>query len=342
MKDLFVARKNKYRLVCWFFVLLGLSQTVSAIDVAQYPLLKTAQDQLIEEGFSAEELKQLFAQVEYKQNIIDAMTRPAEKSMNWTDYRGLFIKPERIDQGLEFWDRYAEEIQRAAKTYGVAEHVIVAIIGVESRFGRYRGKHAVFESLATLVAGYPRRSKFFASELRAFLLLCREQGLNPLSIKGSYAGAVGYPQFISSSYRAYGVDFSGDGRVDLINDPVDAIGSVANYFSRHGWRDGEPVTGEFLNYSTVLLNNTTSGLKVDRSVADIENTGAKLAGMLNPNLRVGVVSLNGRDGPVVRLAHHNFYVITKYNRSTMYAMAVHELGQAINQAKAGRDSTLNQ
>ncbi|MDG2087967.1 MAG: lytic murein transglycosylase B [Arenicellaceae bacterium] len=309
-----------------------ISLTTEAMEMRDYPELLTLAEQMIDQGYDRSELQRLFGAVEFKQSIIDAMTKPAEKSMTWKDYRGLFIKPERIQQGLEFWETYQQELAKASTQYGVAEEVVVAIIGVESRFGQYRGKYGVFESLATLVSGYPRRSAFFAGELKAFLQLCNEQGFNPLEVKGSYAGAVGYPQFIATSYRAYAVDFNADDRVDLINDPVDAIGSVANYFDRHDWQAGEPVISELSNYSDELLKSTTTKLNVDRTVADIERTGAKLVDILAPDLKVGVVALDRDTAPVVRVAHHNFYVITKYNRSTMYAMAVYELSQAIKAA----------
>ena len=144
----------------------------------------------------------------------------------------------RVADGVKFWQKYRTALERAEHEYGVPPEMIVAIIGVESRFGEHRGAHRVIDSLVTLVVGFPRRSKFFSNELQEFLVLCREQNFTPGDISGSYAGAMGYPQFISSSYRAYAVDFNGDGKTDLINDPVDAIGSVANYFSRHGWRHG--------------------------------------------------------------------------------------------------------
>ena len=314
------------------FLSLLFSTSADSLELQNYPALLILTEELQADGFEPTVLQRLFGAIEFQQIIIDAMTNPAEKSMTWNKYRGLFIKPERIQQGVDFWHAHQADLSKAALEYGVAQEVIVAIIGVESRFGEYRGKHGVFESLATLVAGYPRRSAFFGDELKAFLLLCREQGFNPLAVKGSYAGAVGYPQFIATSYRAYAVDFNGDGRTDIINDPVDAIGSVANYFKKHGWRVDEPVTSEFSSYSQALLEAPTVKLATDRTVAEIEKTGAKLVDLLEPGLKVGVVSHEGNNGPVVRLAHHNFYVITKYNRSTMYAMAVHELSQAIKVA----------
>jgi len=322
------------RLVAGMAVLTSLLLSISAeaIEMQDHPELLTLAEELMEQGFDRAELQRLFAAVEFKQSIIDAMTKPAEKSMTWKDYRGLFIKPERIQQGIDFWQTYQKELAKASVDYGVAEEVIVAIIGVESRFGQYRGKHGVFESLATLVSGYPRRSAFFAGELKAFLQLCQEQGFDPLEVKGSYAGAVGYPQFIATSYRAYAVDFNADDRIDLINDPVDSIGSVANYFNHHRWQAGQPVITDFASYSAELLNSPSAKLNTDRTVADIENTGAKLMDALAQDLKVGVVALDANTAPVVRVAHHNFYVITKYNRSTMYAMAVHELSQEIKAA----------
>ncbi|MFU8815961.1 MAG: lytic murein transglycosylase B, partial [Pseudomonadales bacterium] len=194
-----------------------------------------------EHGFAADELMELFAQGERKQNILDAIARPAERVLKWHEYREIFLGEPRISQGVEFWNEHEEVLAEAERVFGVAAEYVVAIIGVETRYGRVMGSHRVLDALLTLGFDYPPRADFFRRELTQFLLLTREEGRNPVELMGSYAGAMGYGQFISSSYRAYAVDFDGDGLRDIWANTHDAIGSVANYFARHGWRAGEPV-----------------------------------------------------------------------------------------------------
>ncbi|MEM6708301.1 MAG: lytic murein transglycosylase B, partial [Pseudomonadota bacterium] len=194
-----------------------------------------------EHGFDRAALLETLANARKQQSILDAISRPAEKTLSWHEYRPIFVKDSSITQGLEFWREHADALARAEATYGVPAEYIVAIIGVETRWGRILGRYRVLDALATLAFDYPPRSKFFRKELIEFLLLAREEGRDPASLKGSYAGAMGYGQFIPSSYRAYAVDFDGDGERDIWSNPVDAIGSVANYFKQHGWKGAAPV-----------------------------------------------------------------------------------------------------
>lgn len=191
--------------------------------------------------FDKNVLSQTFAKVEVKDSILKAISRPAEKSKPWYDYRKIFITDKRINGGVKFWQQHAEALQAAEQKYGVPVEVIIAILGVETRYGGNVGGYRVVDALSTLAFRYPPRSPFFRSELEHFLLLTREEKMSLLDPVGSYAGAMGLGQFMPSSYREYAVDFDGDGKRDIWTNPVDAIGSIANYLKRHGWIAGESI-----------------------------------------------------------------------------------------------------
>lgn len=291
-------------------------------------------------GFKQDELKKLFAKVEFKQKIIDAITRPAE-SKPWYEYRPIFVTRTRITEGVEFWKKHRKELERAQQEYGVPPEIIVAIIGVETRYGKHKGGHRVMDSLSTLAFGYPKRAKFFRSELEQYLLLAREENLDPLSIKGSYAGAMGKAQFISSSYRNYAVDFDGDGKRDLWNNTSDAIGSVANYFKRHKWQPGGPITTPAIVGSNHIKVLVEKGYKPHSTVADLRKRGVTPKTKVNPNEMGALIELENVAGREYWLGLNNFYVITRYNHSPLYAMAVYQLGQAIlNEDSIKNDLTL--
>jgi len=263
-----------------------------------------------------------------KQSIINAMNRPAEKVKSWADYRNIFIQERRIDQGVKFWAENQDSLARASKKYNVAPEVIVAIIGVETSYGRNKGSYRVIDALSTLAFDYPKRSAFFTKQLENFLLLAREQNQDPLALMGSYAGAMGYGQFIPSSYRSYAVDFDGDGFSDIWNNTTDAIGSVANYFSRHGWKIGGEVVvrAHFDQDSDLSLANK---LKLDKNISDLGLLGFSPLQSLPAEAKALPILLKGSNGNEFWLGLHNFYVITRYNHSHLYAMAVHELSQLI-------------
>jgi|TARA_B110000459_G_scaffold80801_1_gene90833 membrane-bound lytic murein transglycosylase B len=273
-------------------------------------------------------VKSLLQNASKQQSIIDAMTRPAEKVKTWEQYRKIFIQERRIDQGVKFWLENFNTLARASKEYNVAPEVIVAIIGVETSYGRNKGNYRVIDALATLSFDYPKRSVFFTKQLENFLLLCVEQNQDPLTLKGSYAGAMGYGQFIPSSYRSYAVDFDGDGFSDIWNNKTDAIGSVANYFSRHGWKVGEEVivpASFSKDYDSSLVNK----LKLNKTIGELGVLGFSPAQILPTEFKALPVLLKGMNGEEFWLGLHNFYVITRYNHSHLYAMAVHELSQLI-------------
>jgi len=245
----------------------------------------------------------------------------------------LVIKQKRIDAGRAFMQTHAQTLAKAEETFGVPASIIAAIIGVETFYGKITGKHGVLESVATLAFDYPPRSKFFKSELTQFLILSQEENWDALAIKGSYAGAVGWPQFISSSYRAYAIDFDGDGRRDLFNSIDDVIGSVANYLNEHGWRTGQPIAEPLLvsakqRKSVQALQRKS--LKPAVAPKTLKNLGFNVAG----KKPVSVMNLQGKGGEEAWVGYTNFYVITRYNHSSMYALAVYQLSQLLDDQSA--------
>lgn len=296
-------------------------------------------DRMVEKhGFDGQWVRQILSEAERKQSILDAMSRPAESVMTWGRYRKIFIQESRINQGVKFWNEHREALERAEKTFGVPAWMIVGIIGVETRYGSNKGSYRVVDALATLGFDYPRRSEFFLGQLEQYLLMVREQHFDPFELKGSYAGAMGYGQFIPSSYRAYAVDFDGDGQVDIVNNPVDAIGSVANYFKKHGWKYGEPVVSSVVLAEDYDDSVFDKDLKPKRTVAQLEKAGisadhTKVA----PEMKATAMRLDGDEGDEYWMGLENFYVITRYNHSAMYAMAAYQLSQMIA-ARVGAES----
>lgn len=282
-------------------------------------------------GFNPAQLQVLFDRVQTRPDIIAAMTRPAE-AKPWYDYRAIFINARRIQGGVEFWRTHAATLARAGQVYGVPPEIVVAIIGVETQYGGNMGKHRVLEALATLAFDYPRRADFFRKELEAYLLLTRAEGVDPLVPRGSYAGAMGWGQFMPTSYQAYAVDFDGDGHRDLWQNPRDAIGSVANYFRNHGWRPGEPVAVPARVSGSAYPASISRRLNPPMdSVASLQARGVAPLTPVDGARAALLLELQGREGPEYWLAFHNFYVITRYNRSQLYAMAVYQLGREIRE-----------
>jgi len=284
-------------------------------------------------GFAGEQLVSLFRDVERKQSILDAISRPAEKVKTWAEYRPIFITDRRINQGVEFWKQHEAALARAEQEYGVPAQVIVAIIGVETSYGSNTGSYRVIDALSTLGFDYPPRAEFFRKELKQFLLLAREQQVDPLTLKGSYAGAMGMPQFMPSSFRAYAVDFDGDGHINIWNDPDDAIGSVASYFKRHGWVTGEAVVSTAQISGEQAEEGLTQGLDPVKTVGELRAMGWSSHEAVRDDVPVTAFRLEGEAGPEYWLGLPNFYVITRYNRSAMYAMAVHQLSDLLVQAR---------
>lgn len=288
-------------------------------------------DELVAEGLPEAWLIETFNQANYSQGVLDAMEGAAERRLSWHEYREIFMTDQRIEEGAAFIQEHADTLARAEEVYGVPREVITAIIGVETYYGRHKGRHRVLDSLATLAFHHPVRGDFFRGELAAFLQIAHEQGVEPTALYGSYAGAMGYPQFIPTSYQAYAVDFDDDGIRDLWENPVDAIGSVANYFAVHGWqRDGtiyHEASGPTSPPETLNFNQTRSPAV---TVADVVEAGIEPEVALEPTLPAVPLMLEFADGSIrYRLGEYNFYVITRYNHSHLYAMAVAELSEAI-------------
>jgi membrane-bound lytic murein transglycosylase B len=279
--------------------------------------------------FDHGELEQMLAEAQIETQILEAMSRPAERVMSWADYRKIFVTKERIERGADFWGEHAATIERIADEYGVAPEIIVAILGVETYFGQRTGRYRVLDALATLAFAYPPRASFFASELESFLLLAREEAVDPASALGSYAGAMGAGQFIPSSYRAYAVDGDGDGRRDLWSSWDDVFGSVANYFARHGWRAGELVVDQATLGPGVQEPAPANSLDLNETVGSLVQRGYRFPTAQPESTPVSIFKLD--EGPAAEywVGYHNFRVITRYNRSAMYALAVYQLSQAI-------------
>ena len=263
-------------------------------------------------------------------SVLDAVRRPAERKP-WYEYRKIFITEKRIARGAEFWRRHENSLTRAAQRFGVPPEIIVAIIGVESFYGVHRGRIRVLDALATLGFRYPRRSAFFLSELEAFVLLSDEERLDARSVKGSYAGAMGIAQFISSSYRNYALDFDGDGLRDLMQSPEDAIGSIANYLSMHGWLPGAAIAVRAEVEGNAFRAVVEQGMKPHASLASIRATGVRFATYAAEEEQGALLEFEVTNGREYWVGLTNFYVITRYNHSRLYALAVFQLAQRIRE-----------
>jgi len=282
-------------------------------------------------GFNTARLQAVFNRAYAQPSIIAAMSRPAE-AKPWSAYRPIFINPKRIQGGAAFWRANETALARAERVYGVPPEIVVAIIGVETQYGGNMGKYRVLEALSTLAFNYPRRADYFRKELENFLLLTRAEGIDPLAPRGSYAGAMGYGQFMPSSFRSFAVDFDGDGHRDLWRNPRDAIGSVANYFNKHGWRSGEPVAAPARVSGAAYPDLVSRKLSQPKySVVSLRARGVIPEASVRDAQAAMLLEFQGQDGPEYWLGFDNFYVITRYNHSQLYAMAVYQLGQEIRE-----------
>ena len=308
-----------------------LMATATAADFSDKKEVKTFITEMVKKHqFDKNVLETLFTEAKLYDSILEAIARPAE-GKPWYQYRPIFVTKKRTQGGINFWKENADALMRAEQKYGVPREIIVAIIGVETRYGKHAGNYPVFDSLATLAFGYPPRAKFFKSELEHFLLMTREEKINPKDLLGSYAGAMGMPQFISSSFRRYAIDFDGDGKRDLWNNPTDAIGSVANYFRKHHWKPGQPITHQVQVHGVRHNKLISKKLKPIHTQQELLNNGVILPGYVAENLKGRLLKLKKPGKPEYWIAWNNFYVITRYNHSALYSMAVYQLSQKIKQ-----------
>lgn len=279
-----------------------------------------------------------FEEVEFQEDVLERISRPYE-GKPWYEYWPLFVTDQRAKEGAVFWNQNATVLDRAEASYGISPEILIAILGVETRYGKQTGNYRVLDALATLAFGYPKRASFFRKELENFLLLLQEEKWNPLLVNGSYAGAVGQPQFMPSSYRKFAVDFDGDGKRDLLNNPADVIGSVASYFKAHGWKSGEPIA------TPAHLKTKEANAFVQKDLLAPKYTLTELIQKgVQPNAfgipesqKVALLELEETNAKDHWLGFHNFYVITRYNHSVHYAMAVYQLSQKISRAYYQKD-----
>ncbi len=289
------------------------------------------QEMVQKHKFREAALRKVFAKVEHNPAVISAISTPLT-ARPWHEFRSRYVDEARISGGIKFWRENAAALARARGKFGVPEEIIVATIGVETTYGKYTGNHGVLEALATLAFNYPPRSALFRSELEHYLLLAREARVDAGSIKGSYAGAIGIPQFLPSSYRRYAVDFDGDGRRDLVKSTADAIGSVANYYKSHGWRAGAAIavpTEVDPRGADALVG---MGIKPRIKVGDLKQLGVTPGGPVDDAAAAAVFAVQAASGRRYWLGLNNFHVITRYNPSVNYALAVHELAQELRAA----------
>lgn len=307
-------------------------------DFANNPNAQQFIDRMVNKhGFDRQQLQEILSQAKRLDSVLRLMDNqapttsvkpPSGPNGAWLRYRKKFITPDNVQNGVVFWNQYEDALNRAWQVYGVPPEIIVGIIGVETRWGRVMGKTRILDALATLSFNYPRRAEYFSGELETFLLMARDEQDDPLNLKGSFAGAIGYGQFMPSSYKQYAVDFSGDGHINLW-DPVDAIGSVANYFKAHGWVKGDQVA--------VMANGQAPGLpngfKTKYSISQLAAAGLTPQQPLGNHQQASLLRLDVGTGYQYWYGLPNFYTITRYNHSTHYAMAVWQLGQAVALAR---------
>lgn len=300
-----------------------------AIDVERKDVSEFIDSMVANHDYDRATLVAALADAQSQQNILDAISRPAERTKTWQEYRAIFLTEQRISAGVDFWRENEASLKRISNETGVPCDILVGIIGVETYFGRITGKYRVIDALTTLAFDYPPRSSFFRRELEQFLLLVREEDMNVTDATGSYAGAMGRPQFMPSSYRAYAVDSSTDGKRDIWADWEDVIGSVANYFVAHGWKSNDQVVAEAKLSKPWKGKPPKNLLSPEETVQSLSSKGVMFATELPDDHKTQLIRLDGAQGDEYWVGFHNFFVITRYNRSVMYALAAHQLGREI-------------
>jgi len=310
---------------------------VAVADYSQHPEVGSFIERMVNEHkFDRQQVKNWMSQARHQKSIVDAMSRPAEKVKTWYDYRKIFITDLRIERGVEFWQENYQTLKDVSEEYGVDPAIIVSIIGVETNYGRNTGDHRVVDALSTLAFDFytynvkrESRKKFFTTQLEHLFLLAREQNQDPMSLKGSYAGAMGWGQFMPNSYRNYAVDYDDDGLADIWTNPADVIASVANYFVEHGWKRGQPVATRTLVMGKPDSSELNKLHLPKLSIAELEVKGYKPVASFDKSYKALPILLTGKYGDEYWLGLHNFYVIGRYNPRIKYAMAVYQLSTSI-------------
>jgi peptidoglycan lytic transglycosylase B len=300
-------------------------------DLQRPEIIEFVNEVVSRDGLNRKDVRALLKEAQPQPKIIEIMNRPIEKVAPWWEYRDHFMSAERISEGTGFWLDHKISLEQISAQYQVPCEYLVAILGVETRYGRQTGRYRVLDALATLAFDYPPRHSYFREELEQFLLLAKEDQLDPLTATGSYAGAMGAPQFMPSSYRRYAVDVHTDRRRDLWGDWDDILASVANYLHQYGWVAGGPVLAETRLEPDPSFQIEPHNLELNQTVESLAAHGVKVEMSVPADTPVVLISAEQRDGPAYRVGFHNFYVLTRYNASARYAMAVHELAQAIAQ-----------
>ncbi len=331
------------RIILIFSIFFSINVEANRLPSTNFKSVQEFINRMVKEhNFSRKELVTIFSQVSLRVPAIKDTTKEIKKQkkvtkkkkpMPWNQYRELFVNTERIDNGVEFWKKYHKNINEAENKYSVPAEIIVAILGIETNYGKTKGKHPTFESLTVRAFGNYRRSKFYKDELESFLLMVRENVLPPLAIKGSYAGAMGYPQFISSSYRNYAIDFNGDGKVDLFSNPIDSIGSIANYIAKHYWvKNGDiakqtEIDNENKDLAKSYINKPTITAKLWKE------KGIDISPTIKDDTKVSFILLKHEETIKDErwLTFWNFYVLTRYNHDNRYAMAAFQLAEKLKQ-----------
>jgi len=300
-------------------------------DLQRPEIIEFVNDVVSRDGLNRKDVHALLKEAQPQPKIIEIMNRPIEKVAPWWEYRDHFLTAERISEGTGFWLDHKNSLEQISAQYQVPCEYLVAILGVETRYGRQTGRYRVLDALTTLAFDYPPRHSYFREELEQFLLLARENQLDPRTATGSYAGAMGAPQFMPSSYRRYAVDANTDQRRDLWGDWDDILASVANYLHEHGWVAGGPVLAETRLEPDPSFQIEPHNLELDQTIESLGAHGVKVEMSVPADTAVVLISAEQRDGPAYRVGFHNFYVITRYNASARYAMVVYELAQAVAQ-----------
>jgi membrane-bound lytic murein transglycosylase B len=327
-----VAARSRTALLLTMMFLLGCPAGATAAKKLSPDMEAFIHAMVYKHGFERQELRKIFRDVQARPRVLGAISAPTT-AKPWHVFRAIVVTPKRIDMGVKFWGIHEKVLERASAEYGIPQEIIVATIGIESRYGHYIGGFRVIDALTTLAFQYPPRADFFRQELEEFMLLTREIGLDPLRVRGSYAGAIGIPQFLPSSYRKYAKNLDGDSKPDLVNSVPDAVASIANYYRSFGWRPGEPVAvrAEMNGAGATAVNNREIEPRV--TVADLQQRGLKPLTPVAGAQLAAPFAVEEKDGKQYWLGLNNFYVITRYNRSINYALAVYELAQELRAAK---------